>query len=92
MGEAFRDRLQELEIGGLDELAADRVDRPVVDRLLEVVIHARRLQVREQLDVDLEGLGGGAFLGGQAVVAHEAHRVEDDAVAHGPSSGGGRAP
>ena len=42
--------------GRFDDLADRLEDLAVVDRLLEVVVDARRLEIEDELDVDLERL------------------------------------
>ena len=81
MGEGFGQRLEELEARRLDDLAADPEDGGVVHCLLEIVVDARRLEVEEQLDVDLERLLDVLLVVEIAMPAPEGHVVEDDPVA-----------
>ena len=63
------------------------VDLAVVDRLLEIVVDPGRLEVEDELDVDLERLGGHHLVLVVAVPALELHVREDDAVGQlGPPS------
>src|SRR5205814_1770407 len=77
------DRFEEMEGSGLDDLADEVEDAPVVDRRPQVVGRAGGAQIERQLDVDLERLRLGSFPVMVTVAAVEAHVREDDPVAHG---------
>ena len=83
MADRLGERLEQPVRGRFDDLADRLVDLPVVDRLLEVVVDAGRLQVEHELDVDLERLGREQLVVVVAVATLEAHVGQDDPVAHG---------
>src|SRR4029453_11749057 len=74
-------RLEEAEGRRFDDLADRLVDLAVVDRALQVVVDPGRLEVEEELDVDLERLRVEQLVVVVAVPALEAHVREHDAVA-----------
>ena len=85
VGDGLGQRLDQVEPGGLDDLAARVEDASVVDGLPEVVRQPGRLEVQRQLDVHLERLRVQLLVLVDAVRPLEAHPVEDDPVRHAPA-------
>ena len=73
--------LEQAERGRLDDLPDRVVDASVVDRLRQVVVDGRRLQIEHDLDVDLERLGREQLVVVVAVAALEAHVGQDNSIA-----------
>src|SRR6266540_5399078 len=82
VGNCLGDRLDEAEAGGLHDAPADLEYRAVIDGLVQVIVHAGRLKVEHQVDVDVERLSHVLLMVVHAVAAHEHHVVESDNVGH----------
>src|SRR5258706_9315277 len=89
LADRLGDRLEQPDRRTFDDLPDELVHAAVVDRLREVVADPGRLEVEQELDVDLEGLRRLELVLVIAVPALESDVVQDDPVGQGvpPSAG-----
>ena len=89
MADRLGEGLEQSEGRRLHDLAGGAVDLRVVDRLRQIVVEACRLEVEQELNVDLERLGRRQLVIVVAVTTLELHVREDDPVAQArpPSAG-----
>lgn len=82
MGESFGKGLDQSEAGRFNDGPGDLEHRSVVDRSAEVVLDARRLEIEDHLNINMERLVAGLLGGGHSMTALEDHVVKDDSIAH----------
>src|SRR6056297_3477818 len=87
-GDAFREGLDQLEAGALDELDEPLRDRFVVQRVLDAVGGGRPPDVRRDLEIDADGLADAALPLVDPDDGLDAQVVEKYRVHHGPQLAG----